>query len=220
MRRRKISRLLARGDAPAGEIGCCYKRVGLLFNLSPTNLVWEAEMPLYTLRRCAAIFILIFTGTIAVHGQAAAEYGMATANSAGITTALKLPVPNMGLPETTSNAGAGAASNSAGVPGGTAESAAKTNRQFFQSHSGPDAAQIAVHTVPDHAQAWVDGKYLGPTPLDLKLAPGHHQVLVRAPNMHESVREFDLIAKQTQSIDLAMQSSYQNQVVIHWPSQK
>ena len=118
MRRRKISRLLARGDAPAGEIGCCYKRVGLLFKLSPTNLVWEAEMPLYTLRRCAAIFILIFTGTIAVHGQAAAEYGMATANSAGITTALKLPVPNMGLPETTSNAGAGAASNSAGVPGG------------------------------------------------------------------------------------------------------
>jgi len=174
-------------------------------------------MPLYTLRHCAAIFVLIFTGAVAIHGQAAAEYGMAMGNSAGITTAMKPPVPNLGLPETTSNAGPGAA---AGVPGGTAESAAKTNRQFFQSHSGPDAAQIAVHTVPDHAQVWIDAKYLGPTPLDLKLAPGHHQVLVRAPNMQESVREFDLTAKQTQSIDLPMKSSYQNQVTIHWSSQK
>lgn len=177
-------------------------------------------MPLYTLRHCAALLVFVFTGAVAMHGQAAAEYGLAMGNSAGITTALKPPVPNMGLPETTSNAGPGAASSSAGVPGGTAESAAKTNQQFFQSHSGPDAAQIAVHTVPDHAQAWIDGKYLGPTPLDLKLAPGHHQVLVRAPNMHESVREFDLTAKQTQSIDLPMKSSYQNQVIIHWPSQK
>ena len=174
-------------------------------------------MPLYTLRHRAAIFVLIFTGAAAMHGQAAAEYGMAMGNSAGITTAMKPPVPNLGLPETSSNAGPGAA---AGVPGGTAELAAKTNRQFFQSHSGPDAAQVAVHTVPDHAQAWIDAKYLGPTPLDLKLAPGHHQVLVRAPNMQESVREFDLAAKQTQSIDLPLKSSYQNQVVIHWPSQK
>jgi len=174
-------------------------------------------MPTHTLRHCAILFVLIFTGAVAMHGQAAMEYGMATANSAGITTALKPPVPNLGLPETTSSAGPGAA---AGVPGGTAESAAKTNRQFFQSHSGADAAQVAVRTAPDHAQAWIDGKFVGPTPLDLKLAPGHHQVLVRAPNMHEAVREFNLAAKQTQSIDLPLKSSYQNQVIIHWPSQK
>lgn len=177
-------------------------------------------MSLHPFRHCAALVVLTFTGAVALHAQAAMEYGMATANSAGITTALKPPVPNLGLPETTSNTGPGGASSSAGVPGGTAESAAKTNLQFFQTHSGPGAAQIAVHTVPDHAQAWIDGKFVGPTPLDLKLAPGHHQLLVRAPNMHESVREFDLAAKQTQSIDLPLKSAYQNQVVIHWPSQK
>jgi hypothetical protein len=174
-------------------------------------------MLLRTLRHCVVLSVFISTGAVAMHGQAAAEYGMAVGNSAGITTALKPPVPNVGLPETASKAGPGAA---AGVPGGTAESAANTNRQFFQSHSGPDAGQVAVHTVPDHAAAWIDGKFMGPTPLDLKLAPGHHQVLVRAPNMNEVVRNFDLNAKQTQSIDLPMKSSYQNQVVIHWPSQK
>ena len=173
------------------------------------------------LRHCAFLFVpIFFAASVAVHGQAAAEYGLATGNSAGMTSILRPPVPNMGLPESTSNPGSGTASSSAGVPGGTADAAAKTNRQFFQSHSGPDPAQIAVHTVPDHAQAWIDGKFVGPTPLDLKLAPGHHQVLVRAPNMHESVREFDLSAKQSQSIDLPLKSSYQNQVILHWPSQK
>src|ERR1700693_1363196 len=172
------------------------------------------------LRHCAVLSLLIFTAAVAMHGQAAADYGLATGNSAGMTSILRPPVPNRGLPESTSNPGSGPASSSAGVPGGTAEAAAKTNRQFFQNHSGPDAAQIAVHTVPDHAQAWIDGKFVGPTPLDLKLTPGHHQVLVRAPNMQQVTRDFDLTAKQTQSIDLPMKSSYQNQVIIHWPSQK
>ncbi|HXP81290.1 MAG TPA: PEGA domain-containing protein [Verrucomicrobiae bacterium] len=177
-------------------------------------------MLLRTMRDCVVLFILIFAGALAMHAQAVAEYGAAMGNSAGVTAAVKPPAPNLGLPETAANAGSGAALNSPGVPGGNAESAAQTNKQFFQSQSGPNAAQVAVHTVPDHAQAWIDGKFVGPTPLDLKLAPGHHQVLVRAPNMQEVVRDFDLTAKQTQAIDLAMKSSYQNQVIIHWPSQK
>lgn len=173
-----------------------------------------------TLRYSVVLSVLIFTGAVAMRGQAVMEYGAATGISAGVTAAVKPPVPNLGLPETTPNAGSGAALNSPGVPGGNAESAAQTNRGFFESHSGPNAAQVAVHTVPDHAQAWIDGKFVGPTPLDLKLAPGHHQVLVRAPNMQQATRDFDLTAKQTQSIDLPMKSSYQNQVIIHWPSQK
>jgi len=177
-------------------------------------------MTLRTFLHCAALFVLTVTGAVAMHAQSAVEYGIMTGNSAGVTTALRPPIPNMGLPEGTSSAGPGAASNSAGVPGGTAESAAKANREFFQSHAGAGAAQIAVHTVPDHAQAWIDGRYVGPAPLDMKLAPGHHQVLVRAPNMHESVREFDLNAKQTQSIDVPLKSAYQNQVILHWPAQK
>lgn len=177
-------------------------------------------MLLRILRHSAVLFVFIFTGAVAMHGQAVVEYGAAMGASAGVTSTVKPPVPNLGLPETTPNAGSGTALISPGIAAGTAESAAKTNREFFQSHSGPDAAQVAVHTVPDHAQAWIDGKFVGPTPLDLKLAPGHHQVLVRAPNMQEVMRDFDLTAKQTQSIDLPMKSSYQNQVIIHWPSQK
>lgn len=179
-------------------------------------------MPLRTLRHCAALFVLILSGTAVMYGQAAVEYGVMTGNSAGVAASGKalVPFPSITLPGSPASAAPGAASSSAGVPAGTAEAAATTNKTFFQTHAGPDAAHVAVHTVPDHAQAWIDGKFVGPAPLDLKLAPGHHQLLVRAPNMQESMREFDLTAKQTQSIDLPLKSSYQNQVVIHWPSQK
>ncbi len=178
-------------------------------------------MPLRTLRHCAVLFVLIFSGAVAMHAQSAVEYGILTGNSAAAATASArpaIPIPNLAIPGSPASSGPGA--RSTGVPAGTAEEAAKTNRQFFQSHSGPNAAQLAVHTVPDHAEAWIDGKFVGPTPLDMRLAPGHHQMLVRAPNMQESAREFDLAAKQTQSIDLALKSSYQNQVVIHWRAQK
>jgi hypothetical protein len=173
------------------------------------------------LRHCGVLFVLTcFSGAVAMHAQSAVEYGILTGNSAAAATASArpaIPIPNLAIPG--SPASSGPVARAAGVPAGTAEEAAKTNRQFFQGHSGPNAAQVAVHTLPDHADTWIDGRFVGPAPLDLKLAPGHHQLLVRAPTMQESVRDFDLAAKQTQSIDLALKSSYQNQVVIHWPSQ-
>ena len=173
-------------------------------------------MPLRILRCSAVLFLATFLGTIATHAQSAAEYGIMTGTSAGATAAARplIPFPNIAGAAGSPNAGTG------GVAGGTAESAAKTNLGYFQAHAGPNAALVAVRTTPDHASAWVDGRFVGPAPLDLKLAPGHHQVLVRAPNMKELVREFDVTAKQPQSIEMALQSAYQNQVVIHWPAQK
>jgi hypothetical protein len=180
----------------------------------------ETDMPVHTLRHCAALFILTVTGTAAVHGQSVVEHGIITTNSANAAAKLGTPVGNMGLPASAPSPSTGAAPGLTSLPVGNTEVATKMNLQFFQDHAGPDAAQVTVHTVPDHAQVWIDGKFVGQTPLDLKLAPGHHQLLVRAPNMQESTREFDLTAKQTQSIDLPLKSSYQSQVVIQWPSQK
>jgi hypothetical protein len=177
-------------------------------------------MPLHTMRCSVALFAISLMGTGAVHAQSIVEYGAMTANSAGAAASARplIAIPNFPMPGIPSSPGP--AAGTAGVAAGTAEAAAKTNLQFFQTHAGPNAAQIALRTVPDHSSAWIDGKFVGPAPLNLKLAPGHHQLLVRAPSMRESMQEFDLAAKQTQSIDVALKSAYQNQVVIHWPAQK
>jgi hypothetical protein len=180
------------------------------------SLIQEAVMPLASLRHCAVIIVLTLMGAAATPGQAAVEYGTLTSNTAGVAVSVKPPISSVGPPGRASSAGSTATSISALTP----EAIARTNRQFFQGHSGPDAAQISLHSVPDHAQAWIDGKFVGPTPLDLKLAPGHHRLLVRATNMQDSMREFDLAAKQTQPIDLTLKSGYQSQIIIHWASQK
>jgi hypothetical protein len=192
--------------------------------MSPTYNLWEAEMPLRTLQFCAAVVVLSLLGTSVLHGQAAVEYGVMTGSSATAAASSRgIPFPNVaGALSTGSSPSAAPAPGSgpAGVPSGTAEAAAKTNLDFFQSHAGPNAGTVAVHTSPDKANVWVDGKFLGPAALNLKLAPGHHQLLVRAPNMHEYLQEFDVTAKQAQSFEVAMKSAYQSQVVVHWPAQK
>jgi PEGA domain len=182
-------------------------------------------MSLRPLSHCAAVlFALIFLGNATMRGQAAVEHGVMMGNSAGAAASMKplIPAPETGLPESSPGAGSGAPSKSASVAGETPESIAKGNLQFFQTHSGLDAAQVAVHTVPDHAEAWIDGRFVGPAPLDLKLAPGHHEVLVRAPNMRDSEQEFDLAAKQTQTVNIPLKATPQTHqvIVLHWPAQK
>jgi hypothetical protein len=174
----------------------------------------------HILRKCAVVVPLALIGTAALYGQSAVEYGNLASGTAGAALSAKPIVPAMGLPGGASSPAAGARSSSRSNAAASPEAVAKANRQFFQSHAGPDAAQISLHTIPDHAQAWIDGKFVGPTPFDLKLAPGHHRVLVRATNMQESTQEFDLTAKQTQAIEVTLKSGYQNQVIIQWPSQK
>ncbi|HEX3372286.1 MAG TPA: PEGA domain-containing protein [Candidatus Acidoferrales bacterium] len=176
-------------------------------------------MALNFLRNSVVVFALMILGTSSVYAQGIVEYGGITGAVAGAAAANKplIVLPNLGLP-TGPSAGAPARSGAPGATNVTPEAAAKANLQFFRMQAGPSAAEIAVRTVPDHASAWIDGKFVGPAPLTMKLAPGHHQILVRSVAMHEFMQEFDLAAKQTQTIDVALKAAVQNQVVIQWPA--
>ena len=182
--------------------------------------IQEFAVALNFLRDSAAVFIFAVLGISSVHAQGIVEYGVITGTAAGAAASSKplIPMPNFGNLGSPAAAGP-SVSNAPGSANMTPEAAAKANLQFFQTHAGTTAAEIAVHTVPDHASTWIDGKFIGPAPLTAKLAPGHHQILVRSLAMRESMQEFDLAAKQTQTIDVALKPAAQNQVVIHWPSQ-
>ena len=181
-------------------------------------------MTLRTIGYSAALLFFTLWGTGVTHAQSIVEYGVMTGNSAALGASGRplIPFPNMGNLGGAPSAGtvSGVVSGPAGVAAGNAEAAAKTNVQYFQVNAGPNAAQVAVHTVPDKASAWIDGKFVGSAPLNLKLAPGHHQLLIRSPNMQEAMQGIDLAAKQSQSINVALKSASQSQVMIQWPSGK
>src|SRR5579862_6194682 len=141
-------------------------------------------------------FLLVTTGA---SGQAAAENAGVTAATSTATTALKPPpVPALKLPlgnssfPSTAGVGTrpGTASSGAAQAAEKSETAATANLKFLKEHSGMDGADVTVTTVPDHAQAWVDDRYVGATPLSIQLAPGQHRVFVSGPNSSESFREF------------------------------
>ncbi len=148
----------------------------------------------------------------AMFGQAAVEYGHLASGSAGAISSVKPTLPGTNLPGNAS--GSSSAANSSSSP----ETIAKANRQFFQTHAGPNAAEISVHTAPDNAAVWIDGKFVGPAPLDLKLTPGHHQVLVRSPNMQQSTQQFDVTPKQVLPIEFKLKAAYPSQMILQWPS--
>jgi hypothetical protein len=171
----------------------------------------------------AALVALTFAGSAVIRVQAqsrgipnSAFPGNAPSDGAGIGARTAAP------DESAAGAGSDGSSKSATVSNETPESIAKANLEYFQTLDDPDAAKVTVRTVPEHADAWIDGKFVGPAPLALKLAPGLHQVLVRAPNMRDSEQELNLTAKQTQSVDIPLKANPQNRqvVAIHWPAPK
>ena len=173
-------------------------------------------MPLPTLRAYAVAAFLLALPSIA-HGQAAVEYGNLASGTASAIASVKPTMPGANLPGGASGSGT---SSRPAAASSSPEAIAKTNKQFFQTHSGPNAAQISVHTIPDKAAVWIDGKFVGPAPLDLKLAAGHHQALVRSPNMQQSEQEFELAEKQVLMIGFTLKSAYPSQMILQWPSHK
>ncbi|MFN7921109.1 MAG: PEGA domain-containing protein [Bryobacteraceae bacterium] len=46
----------------------------------------------------------------------------------------------------------------------------------------PELASLAVHSKPEGAEIWVNGRFMGQTPATLRLPPGEHQVQLRSPD--------------------------------------
>jgi hypothetical protein len=170
-----------------------------------------------TFRTYALMAFLLVASSIA-RGQAAVEYGHLASGSAGAISSVKPTLPSGNSPGSASVSGTSSRSASGSAP--SPEAIAKANRQLFQTHSGPNAAGLSVHSVPDNAAVWIDGKFVGPAPLELKLAAGHHQVLVRSPNMQQSMKEFDLTPKQVLPVEFTLKSAYPSQMILQWPSHK
>lgn len=55
----------------------------------------------------------------------------------------------------------------------------------FKAHSTP----VSIESRPDMAEVWVDGKFVGTTPLGYRLLPGDHKVELVRPRVMGQFRE-------------------------------
>lgn len=169
--------------------------------------------------RLAALTIFSALAVSIVHAQAATEYGGLVGNSATAASSAKIKVPNMKVPDPgnangSSASAAGQPKNISSTQPATPDAAAAANRQFLQSQAGANAVLVSLHSTPDHSQVFVDTRFVGAAPLELKLAPGHHDVMMRAPGtetVHESV---ELAAKESKQISLTLKPGASQGIVL------
>lgn len=153
----------------------------------------------------AAISAFVAVGD--AHAQAAAEYGAVVGNSSTAAAGAKIKVPNVKLPEpgdAASSPAAGKPASGTAAKATTPEAAAAANRQYLEALAGADAATVSLKSTPEHAQVFVDTRFVGAAPMELKLAPGHHDIMMRAQGMAALSQSIELAAKTPKEISLTL----------------
>lgn len=141
-------------------------------------------------------------------GQAVAEYSGASSVSATTTAEKSVMVPAPSKPVSRKS------SSHLIIPTGPPPEV--VNRKALEQGAGRDASKLLLRSVPSPAQAWVDGAFVGNTPLLLILAPGEYQVEVRGGQRLDSARQtVDLLPRETRDIALQMAVRYPTTVSIH-----
>ncbi len=157
------------------------------------------------LKRCLLIVLLALACAAAAKAQAAAEYGSVISKTGGAAASASRSKPEVTTPPAPSGH----------LPPRNAASVAPTNRRLLEERAGPDAAQVTLHSVPNHAQVWIDGLFVGVAPLDLKLAPGRHRVEMGGSGLELGRQEVALVAKQPRKIVLSLKSQYPERISLH-----
>lgn len=156
--------------------------------------------------RCLVVFFLGLACAACAWAQAGAEYGSATAKAGATAAGAKLPKPNLTPPATSGQP------QSAHLPIQTGESVAAGNVRSLQEHAGPDAAKLSLQSVPDHAQVWLNGLFVGATPLNLTLAPGRYRVEMRSAAKESGRQEIELVPKQSRQVAMTLAPRYPKKI--------
>jgi hypothetical protein len=82
------------------------------------------------------------------------------------------------------------------------------NRIALEQRAGQDAAKLLLQSEPSEAMAFVDGMFVGRTPVLLTVPPGKYQVEMRGKREEFGERLVGLLPNETQQLTLTLVSRY------------
>ena len=82
------------------------------------------------------------------------------------------------------------------------------NRKALEERAGKDAGKVLLRSVPTGAQVWIDGAFVGSSPMLLILAPGKYQVELRGQRLERATRSVDLLPHETREVTLTLAVRY------------
>jgi hypothetical protein len=142
------------------------------------------------------------------HAQAAVEAAGVMSNSAAAASAVTKVLPSS-LPHPS------AESNPAYVRVPVGPPADEVNRKALEQQAGGDAAKLLLRSVPTDAIVYVDGMFVGRTPLLLILPPGKRQVEMRGQRQDMGSGVVELAPKEARQFELTLTARYTASVTLH-----
>ena len=125
-----------------------------------------------------------------------------TSSSTGINMAGAQALPDSSTP------GPGKVNNSASAALREGATADEINRKTLEQRAGPDAAKLTLESMPSEALTYLDGIFVGRTPLLLVVPPGKYKVEMRGKHEEFGERLVGLLPKETQQLALTLESRY------------
>jgi hypothetical protein len=150
------------------------------------------------------LFVLISIGSQVARAQALAEAAGATANSGTAASSVKsAKAPSIDTEKATS-------SHLVAPAGPPVDEA---NRKALEDQAGPDAGKLMLHSVPSGAQIFINGLFVGRTPLLLVVSPGKYKLEMRGQRQDYGKRNIGLLPHETQDIIVTLGALYPARVL-------
>ena len=86
------------------------------------------------------------------------------------------------------------------------------NRQALEQYAGKNACKLLPHSTPSTARLFVDGAFVGNSPLRLVMAPGKYQIEMRGPRLDSATRVVDLLPRETRDVAISLTARYPTHV--------
>ncbi len=149
------------------------------------------------------LFFFLFAGLIPdlTRGQAVAEAAAATSVSSSAASSAKVSTfPSSTFPE--------AKAKSPHLLAPLTQRPEVANRQALEQKAGTHPGKLLLRSTPSSAQVWINGMFVGSTPLLLMVAPGKYQVELRGARMEHAARAVDLLPNETRTVSLTLLPRY------------
>lgn len=172
------------------------------------------------LRRRAPQVLMICVSIFLAHqcwAQDTVEYGSAASSAAAkMAAAANGTKWTTNIPKDSNRAGTTARNASSPyliAPLGPA--ADVVNRRALEEKAGGDAARMLLRSEPSGARVWVNGAFVGMTPILLIVPPGKYQIKVADDRSDHGEQTVGLLPHATREVVLRLAAHYPTRVAIH-----
>jgi hypothetical protein len=96
----------------------------------------------------------------------------------------------------------------------TEDLSGEANRKVLEQRAGRDAAKLLLQSDPSEALAYIDGRFVGRTPVELTVAPGKYKVEMNGEHEEVGERLVGVLPNEKQQVEITLASHYPASITI------